>query len=282
MKNIVITFLLVFLSGTLPLFAQTAAKEELTVPLSDPNKPGTLEVGLVNGSITVVGYSGKEVQIEAMSGAKAGSEGKMKDKPSGEAQSSGMRRITPNTSFELAAEERNNTVKITSNSIMHPVNLTIRVPQKFSLKVSTVNEGAIKVENVNGELEVKNINGPIDLINVSGSAVANTINGDIKVNFRELNATAPMAFSTLNGRIDVTFPTAAKASFKMKSDRGDIFSDFDMDIDKSQPQATRSSQSGMYRVTIENWVYGKINGGGPEIMMKSMQGNIYVRKAGSR
>ena len=282
MKNIVIAFLTLFLSGTLPLFAQNAAKEELTVPLSDPNKSGFLEVGLMTGSIKVVGYSGKEVQIEAMSGTKAGSDSKVKDTPSGESSSAGMRRITPNSSFELSAEERNNHVKITSNSMMHPVNLTIRVPQKFSLKVSTVNEGTIKVENVNGELEVNNVNGPIDLSNVSGSAVANTINGDIKANFRELNATAPMAFSTLNGRIDVTFPAAAKASFKMKSDRGDIFSDFDMDIDKSQPQTTRSNQSGMYRVTVENWVNGKINGGGPEIMMKSMQGNIYVRKAGNR
>jgi len=30
----------------------------------------------------------------------------------------------------------------------------------------------------------------------------------------------------------------------------------------------------------DDWVYGKINGGGPEMMMKNMQGDIYVKKAG--
>jgi len=29
----------------------------------------------------------------------------------------------------------------------------------------------------------------------------------------------------------------------------------------------------------DDWVYGKINGGGPEMMMKNMQGDIYVKKA---
>ena len=70
-----------------------------------------------------------------------------------------------------------------------------------------------------------------------------------------------------------------KANVKLKSDRGDVFSDFDIDIDKTQPKANRSTQTGMYKVTIEDWVYGKINGGGPEVMMKNMNGNIYVRKA---
>ncbi len=34
----------------------------------------------------------------------------------------------------------------------------------------------------------------------------------------------------------------------------------------------------MYRINIEEWVYGKIGGGGPEMMMKTMNGNIYIRK----
>ena len=41
------------------------AVDKLTVPFSDPSKPGFIEAGLLNGSITVVGYPGKEVQIEA-------------------------------------------------------------------------------------------------------------------------------------------------------------------------------------------------------------------------
>ena len=281
---------LLLLTGATSAIAQSEVKEQLVIPLTDPGKPGSLEVGLVSGSIHVVGYNGKDVVIDAVAGANRsdGSENGRADNRNNNRNDNrntnrddepGMRRIPTGNSMDLSAEEKNNRVKVSTGMINKPVNLTIKVPYRFTLKLSTVNNGAITVDNVTGELEINNVNGPITLTNISGSAVANTINGELKATFRQVDNQAPMAFSTLNNRVDVTFPASVKATVKLKSDRGDIFSDFDIAIDKSQPQATRSNQSGMYRVTIEDWVYGKINGGGPEVMMKSMNGSIYVRKA---
>jgi hypothetical protein len=51
-----------------------------------------------------------------------------------------------------------------------------------------------------------------------------------------------------------------------------------MEIDKSQPKVNKTTDKGLYKINIDDWVYGKTNGGGPQIMMKSMMGNIYVRK----
>ena len=34
----------------------------------------------------------------------------------------------------------------------------------------------------------------------------------------------------------------------------------------------------MYQLKLDDWIIGKINGGGPEVLMKNMNGNIYVRK----
>ncbi len=274
MNNIVTAIVMLLLTGATPIMAQGDVKEQLVVPLSDPNKPGSLEVGLINGSIHVVGYAGKEVVIDATSTNRTNSRSDERT-----TASNGMKRIQSGNPFDLSAEERNNQIEISASSHHNPVDLTIKVPQRFSLKLSTINRGNITVENVNGELEIRNVNGPIELTNISGSAVANTVNGNLTATFKGVDSNKPMAFSTLNGRVDVTFPASAKASVKLKSDRGDIFSDFDIDIDKAQPKVNRSSQSGMYRVSIEDWVYGKINGGGPEVMMKSMQGSIYVRKA---
>lgn len=171
------------------------------------------------------------------------------------------------------------TDKQRTHSHQKSVDLTIKVPQRFSLKLHTVNNGDVTVDNVIGELEINNVNGPITLTNISGSAVAQTVNGDLKVSFRTVSNNTLMAFSTLNGQVDVTFPASVKLDTKLKSDRGDIFTDFDIDVDKNQSQATRTNQSGMYRVTVDDWVYGKINRGGPEVMMKNMNGNIYLRKA---
>lgn len=271
--NFLITSALLLLSAAMPLMAQTDVKEQLVVPLTDAGKPAFVEVGLFKGFIHVVTHAGKDVIIDAVSSAKRAA--KNEERPN----TSGMKRISAGNPFDLSAEEKNNRVKVSTSMLHGPVNLTIRVPRQCSLKLSTVDEGDISVENVVGELEINNVNGPIELTNIGGSVVANTINGNLKATFREVNANTPMAFSTLNGSVDVTFPASVKASVKLKSDMGDIFSDFDIAVDKSQAKATRSSQSGMYRVTIDDWVYGKINSGGPEVMMKTMQGSIYVRKA---
>ncbi|UFH54241.1 DUF4097 family beta strand repeat-containing protein [Spirosoma sp. KNUC1025] len=271
--SIGILFISLLVAG--PLLAQNDVKEQLVVPLSDPGKPGTLRVNLINGSINVVGYNGKDVVIDiAASGVNRRNKRDDDDRPS-----NGMKRISTGNPFDVSAREKSNTVSVEANSVNQTVDLTIKVPQQFSLRIGTVNHGEISVENVSGELEVNNVNGAIELNNIAGSAIANTVNGAVKATFKSVNTDAPMAFSTLNGNVDVTFPASAKANVKLKSDRGDIFTDFDIDVDKSASKVNRTSQNGMYRVAIDDWVQGKINGGGREIMMKNMNGNIYIRKA---
>ena len=96
---------------------------------------------------------------------------------------------------------------------------------------------------------------------------------------KSINPQAAMAFSTLNGKVDVTFPAGLKAKVKLKAEQGDIFSDFDVAIEKGQTAAEKAGSDHMYKIAIEDWVYGSINGGGPEVMMKTTNGNVYVRKA---
>jgi DUF4097 and DUF4098 domain-containing protein YvlB len=87
-----------------------------------------------------------------------------------------------------------------------------------------------------------------------------------------------MAFSSLNGKIDVTLPKNVKMTAKIKSDRGEIYSDFEMKV-KEQEMKVDKSNDNYKRITINQWIYGDINGGGAEIMFKNMHGNIYIRRA---
>ena len=268
-------FLLAMVLSARTIAQQAETKEQLVVPLSEPGKPYKLNVGLINGSIKIIAYEGKDVVIDAVAETE-----KKRDRAEARDNSAGMKRITAGNGLDISAEEKNNRITVNSNSWRMPVNVTIKVPQsEATLKLSTINNGDITVSNVSGELEVSNTNGPIHLNNISGSAVANTVNGAITVTFKSIDAKAAMAFSTLNGNLDVTFPATFKANVKLKSDMGEMFTDFDIDADKTQPKSNRTNQNGMYRVNVENWVYGKINGGGPELMMKNMNGNIYIRKA---
>lgn len=253
------------------LWAQESEKtQQLVVPLSQPGKAFKLDVGLLNGSITVTTYEGKDIIIDVQGG-----EGR---RGHGEERVNGMKRLSANN-LSVQAEEMNNHVTV-SGDANKKADLTIKIPGgETTLKLHTVNDGNINVSNVSGELEISNVNGYIKLSNISGSAVANTVNGKVEVTFKTIDPKAPMAFTTLNGNVDVTFPAGLKANVKLKSDRGDIYTDFDVVTEQHKPSVTRSSSSGMVSLKIEDWVYGKIDGGGPEIMMKNMNGNIYIRRA---
>lgn len=271
MKNIHILFisLLFSLCISLSAFAQGDAKEQLTVPLSNPGKPGKLSVKLTNGSVKVIGYEGKEVLVEASSVSR-----KDDDNPA----ASGMKRIS-NNAFSMEVQESENEVEIHTESHRRKIDLVVRVPRNFSLKLGAVHEGHVSVDNVNGVMEISNVHGKITLTNISGSVVANTVHGDILVAFKDITPNTPMAFTTLHGDVDISFPGNTKFNTKIKSDRGDIFTDFDMTVDNSKPKVEQKSSSGTYRVSIDEWVYGKINGGGPEMLFKNMHGNIYIRKS---
>jgi DUF4097 and DUF4098 domain-containing protein YvlB len=266
MKTIFRIFILMLLiSVTLQTRAQNT--QELIVPLSKSGETGTLVVNILTGSIKVVGTTVKDVNIRISS----------EQKKVEETSRNGLKRIQ-NNSFGLTANEENNVVKVSTDLNNKEVNLEIQVPQNFNLKLNAVNDGDITVQNVSGEIEISHVNGGIYLTNVSGSAVVNTTNGDVKASFVKVMENTPMSFRTFNGDVDVTFPAGLKASAKIKSDMGEIYTDFDMAMKKSTPKEEKKKEAGVYRVSIEDWVYGDINGGGPEMSFQNFQGDIILRK----
>lgn len=262
--KLLFTLLLSFLFGVISIFAQ----ERVVIPLSNPGEPGQLELGIVRGSISVNGSDTEEVIINYDGGG-----GSSNDSP---ATRNGLRRISDNSiGFEVTEDD--NEVEIGGTSPQADVNFSITVPRNFSLYLSTVNGGDVVVENVNGEMEISNVNGDVTLTNVGGSATVNTVNGDITASFNSINADSPMAFSNVQGDIDITLPSNASVTAKMRSEWGEVYTDFEMNIDRSNRENIQAD-SDVYRVSINNWITGNMNGGGPEYMFKTLRGDIYIRK----
>ncbi len=92
----------------------------------------------------------------------------------------------------------------------------------------------IIVANVNGEVEIGCTNCTVILSEITGSAAASTVNGEIKAIFKHVTA-SNVSFTTLNGSIDVTLPANVKATAMVKSDRGEIFTDHDLEMVREQP-----------------------------------------------
>jgi len=272
--NIVLIAAAALFAVVQPLSAQSDNK--VTVPLTDPSRPVTLRAHLVSGSITVKGADVKEVVVEAK--ARGGEE----SHSGGRAE--GMKRI-PMTSTGLNIEAENNNVRVSTDSYQRTVDLTITVPIHTSVSLHSVNDGNIVVSGVDGDLDVNNVNGEVDLKNIGGSVVAHALNGHVVATFNRIDPQKPMAFSSLNGDIDVTFPADLKANVSMRTDNGEVYSDFDIKVLPNAPQQTvedSRGKGGKYKVKIDKNVRGTINGGGQEIQFKNFNGNIYIRKAGAK
>ncbi len=252
--------------------AHPAVAEELTVPLSHPGQPARVEVHTLMASISVEAYDGQEVVIDSQPG-------KQEHAPAPPAKARGMKRIG-GTALGLTAEERDNKVEV---KVEGPQGgeLHLKVPRDTSLQLKTVNGGEISVRGVRGELEMENVNGGITAEDVAGSVVAHTTNGGVKVVLRRVTPDEPMSFVTLNGDVDVTFPPDLKATLKLQSTHGEVYTDFDVAVHEDTSAAAPDRSGGRYHVEVNRAVSGTVHGGGPEITLRTFNGNIYVRKGGT-
>ncbi|MGZ5498998.1 MAG: DUF4097 family beta strand repeat-containing protein [Candidatus Aminicenantales bacterium] len=359
--NIAILALLV--AGTCG-WAVAQTKEETpdraVVPLSNPTKPAKIEVSVMRGSITVKGYQGKDVIVEARVREKALSEwggfstpgafnvappalatlpgqptpapapapkaraGRVDEKVQKEIEAqlaatmadqealarritreydrnaggfgqffqddkkaqeekakkvAGMKQLSGSSSG-LEVEEEDNVVTINTQSWKAATDLVIQVPVASSLEVRSSMDGAVVIEGVSGEIDINNINGPVTLTSVSGNTLVHTVNGDITVVLARVAADKPLSFSTMNGDIDVTLPADVKANLKMKSEQGEIYSDFDINMTRqpARSEAAEKTEQGKYRISFDKSLYGLVNGGGQEFSFNTFSGDIYIRK----
>ncbi len=258
--------------------AGDATTQRVSVALSDPSRPATIQMDTVMGSIMVRGMNRRDIMIEGRAGAGPGPRPRRR-RGDDEPPPAGLRRLTQNGGFSV--EEDRNTVSIDVGP-PRQIDFIIEVPIRTNLDLETV-MGSIVVDGIEGELEIESVNGTVMLTNVGGSVVAHTVNGKLTATITRAAPEQPMAFTSMNGSIDVTLPAAVKANLKLRSDQGDVYTDFDLQLRRgsSNPNPdVNIRRNGRTRVVdVDNAIYGSVNGGGPDFEMRTFNGNVYVRKA---
>jgi hypothetical protein len=268
MKRI-LTLAGVVLAVSTMAWAQQNSANRIVVPARNGNRPRTIEANLLHGSIAVRAGSGEDIVIEAPGLAR-----RTGAQPRG---AEGMHRIDAPLFTPLQVEEEGDTVHINLLPLgASESGLTVTVPVNTSLKINCTH-GGIKVEGVHGEIDVSGIHGNIDLTNVGGTVIANTTHGYIKAGMDSVDASKPLSFVTLDGNVDVTLPADLRATLKMKTLHGDIWSDFDVKLTGGGGPISRGA-AGRMHIEFDRTVTGTINGGGTEITLSTINGRILIHK----
>jgi lia operon protein LiaG len=246
------------------LFAVAHSRaQEYKVPVEN-NKDGKLVMKDFMGELEIEGYSGAEISIEPMGGRFDVPEQARGLKPVYEAG-------TDNTGLAIFMEKNGN--KVTLQCLL-PItkghmSYRLKVPDNLALEITRDCAGGREtlISNMKNEIEFNGCHG-IELKNVTGPLVISTISGSVNVVFTELSKDKPISIASVSGAVDVTVPAKTGFNLEMGVVSGNMYSDFDFPA---------SSNGDMQRVGGGN-LRVKINGGGPDLKLQSVSGNIYLRK----
>jgi len=223
-----------------------------TYPLS---ANGRIELENINGAVHIAAWDQNQVKVDAVK--RAHNEERLKD-------------------AEIQVEARADSISIEThyreqdeswhNGHNNPasVEYTLTVPRNARLDEIKLINGSLDVAGVAGEVRASCINGRLTARGLGGRAKLATINGHLDANFDRLQAT-PIELSSVNGPLELTLPSDAKASIEATTVHGGIDNDFGVHTNN------------------HHWVghdlRGELGGGGVQIKLNDVNGRIEVRHA---
>ncbi len=232
------------------LTAKVTEEETFSFTLNDG---GRLSVENVNGSITVTGGSGNNVEIIAIKKADNqealdGIEIEISHSPD---------------SIEIETDLPESDGWFNRNNNGAQVTYKIIVPAGTNLEsVETVN-GNVKISGVSGNVHAESVNGSLDCTDLASSASFSTVNGSINASFVKLEGQQKVKAETVNGRVTIRLPKDADVDVSADTLNGRINgSDFGLVTDKG---------------FIGSDLNGSIGNGSARLNIDTVNGSIKLR-----
>ncbi|WP_420317257.1 DUF4097 family beta strand repeat-containing protein [Ekhidna sp.] len=242
----------------------TAQEKAFNYPIKGNAAETWLSIENLSSDIVIEGTSGTEIKIESKN---------YKGLPE---KAKGLKPLSAsgpeNTGIGLSIKQEGNIISLSgAHREADNADYVIYLPKNMKLKIdyNSWQAGDVVIKKMAGEVEAKSQVGDLEFIDVTGPIVAHTLSSDLEVTFSSLSSTSPTSLSSTSGDIDVTFPPSVKGTFKMSTISGGVYTGFDFDF---------GEDAKMSRVGGQN-ATGKLNGGGVEVSLKTISGDIYIRKA---
>jgi hypothetical protein len=222
------------------------------------NFDGMIKIFSSAQNLTITGYDGKDVIIEAESGNDRISE-----------KAAGLKLVTPggvdNTGIALNIEEYKTEITTGTdspnpkkkevrtleinipNSDNFYKNYTIKVPQNIILTFRdlgnhfSANTKSLTIQSFSGELDINCIGTTLDISDFSGNIIANnSMLGKTKIIFKQLSQDKISSINSDN-ELDITLPANSKVNLRMNSSSGNMFTDFNLTKARKDKEVSNSS-----------------------------------------
>lgn len=236
----------------------------------------SLEVDNVWGSIEIVGTNSDQVQLFINKSIRAESKDKLeqarKEVTLDITEQPGSLKLYVNGPFRCHCDDGCGHREF--DGYIVKMDFQLQVPRDIDIKLKTVNEGRISVRDINGDFLVRNVNGDVEMDNIAGSGAARTVNGPVKVSFRQ-NPREASDFKTINGNVELRFAPGLAADFRFKTFNGNIYSDFP--VTALPVHAIQEEHHGAKVVfRADRYTGVRVNSGGPEIKVENLNGEIRI------
>lgn len=160
----------------------------------------------------------------------------------------------------LKLTSHNGTVTLTSRSSERIIDLDIRMPGFWNLRLGHGELGDIFVHGLEGEMEIHSQGGNLHLESAAGPVLASSEEGNITAAFSSLPADTAMAIVSVAGRVTVSLPADASARVLLRSRIGRIRTDFPISGNNS------------------GWAEVRLGNGGSLIRVESKENQVNLYK----
>jgi len=291
--RILIGLIIMPLLGIAQVHTEKITKELTFEKVSADN---TLMIANINGDVSVVSYPGTSVIVEVTKTIKAKTNERL-EKGKKEIQLGLLNEVdtlilfVEGTCSTFSKQQRknwgnggwmrnwnydwNDCGKNCREEFDYTMDFVVKVPASLNVLVSTVNDGDLVVENVNGAVSASNVNGSIKLTNLMREADASTINGDVDIVYAK-NPARDCRFYSLNGDINAWFQKGLAANMSFESFNGDFFTNIDkLESLPVQVEKEKSGDGIKYKVSGNRY---KIGSGGAFLDFETFNGDVYLKE----
>ncbi|SHG67243.1 DUF4097 family beta strand repeat-containing protein [Flagellimonas flava] len=286
MKQLVLGMALIFLISVPGCTAQeTEFTEVIKKEIQMGNQNGnTLVVKNVFGSVSVEGYNGNTIQLDAEKTITADTKEELelgkKELKLNIIEESNRVVLHPDAPY-IDFDGKNLKYNWCNNhdepSYEHVLNIKIKVPNKLKLNISTVNNGEVVIKETRGtDIKAENINGGIALTNVTGKTKVHCINGAVDISYAD-NPNSASEYYSLNGDINISYQKSLSANISFKSMNGEMFTDFE--VNKQFMRTKKKTGKGnkpKYKYEARPVV--QIGSGVVDFDFETLNGNVFIKK----